>query len=139
MFVAAALRAVVAGMRPAGDLVLAFLSDEEAGGDLGAAHLVRERPDLLAGVRYALGEFGGFTLELGGRRFYPIRVAEKQLCWLIGLCYSRRGKRTSWRRSTGWWQVRQWPSQQRRRGCRSSTACGSVRPAAALLGTSVRV
>jgi acetylornithine deacetylase/succinyl-diaminopimelate desuccinylase-like protein len=50
--------------------------------DLGAAHLVRERPDLLAGVRYALGEFGGFSLELGGRRFYPIQVAEKQLCWL---------------------------------------------------------
>jgi acetylornithine deacetylase/succinyl-diaminopimelate desuccinylase-like protein len=82
MFLAAALRAVATGMQPAGDLVLAFLSDEEAGGDLGAAHLVRERPDLLAGVRYALGEFGGFTLEMGGRRFYPIQVAEKQLCWV---------------------------------------------------------
>ena len=79
---ASALRAVATGMQPAGDLVLAFVSDEEAGGDLGAAHLVRERPDLLAGVRYALGEFGGFTLDIGGRRFYPIQVAEKQLCWL---------------------------------------------------------
>jgi acetylornithine deacetylase/succinyl-diaminopimelate desuccinylase-like protein len=82
MFTAAALRAVATGLRPAGDVVLAFLSDEEAGGDLGAAHLVHERPDLLAGVRYALGEFGGFTLEMGGRRFYPIQVAEKQLCWM---------------------------------------------------------
>jgi acetylornithine deacetylase/succinyl-diaminopimelate desuccinylase-like protein len=82
MFVAAALRAAATGLPLAGDVVLALLSDEEAGGDMGAAHLVRERPDLLAGVRYALGEFGGFSLDLGGRRFYPIQVAEKQLCWL---------------------------------------------------------
>jgi len=45
MFVASALRAAATGMQPAGDVVLALLSDEEAGGDLGAAHLVRERPD----------------------------------------------------------------------------------------------
>jgi acetylornithine deacetylase/succinyl-diaminopimelate desuccinylase-like protein len=63
-------------------VVLALVSDEEAGGDAGAAHLVRERPDLLANVRYALGEFGGFSLNLGGRRFYPIQVSEKQLCWV---------------------------------------------------------
>jgi acetylornithine deacetylase/succinyl-diaminopimelate desuccinylase-like protein len=82
MFVAAALRAAATGLALAGDVVLALVSDEESGGDSGAAHLVRERPDLLAGVRYALGEFGGFSLNLGGRRFYPIQVAEKQLCWL---------------------------------------------------------
>jgi acetylornithine deacetylase/succinyl-diaminopimelate desuccinylase-like protein len=82
MFVAAALRAAATELPLAGDVVLALVSDEEAGGDLGAAHLVRERPDLLAGVRYALGEFGGFSLNLGGRRFYPIQVAEKQLCWM---------------------------------------------------------
>ncbi|HEV3378253.1 MAG TPA: M20/M25/M40 family metallo-hydrolase [Thermoleophilaceae bacterium] len=82
MFVAAVLRAAATGLPLAGDVVLALVSDEEAGGDVGAAHLVRERPDLLAGVRYALGEFGGFSLDLGGRRFYPIQVAEKQPCWL---------------------------------------------------------
>jgi acetylornithine deacetylase/succinyl-diaminopimelate desuccinylase-like protein len=82
MFVAAALRAAATGLPLAADVVLALVSDEEAGGDVGAAHLVRARPDLLAGVRYALGEFGGFSLELGGRRFYPIQVAEKQPCWL---------------------------------------------------------
>jgi acetylornithine deacetylase/succinyl-diaminopimelate desuccinylase-like protein len=82
MFVAAALRAAASGMQPAGDVVLALLCDEEAGGDLGAAHLVRERPDLLDGVRYSLGEFGGFTLDIAGRRFYPIQVAEKQVCFL---------------------------------------------------------
>ena len=65
-----------------GDLVLVVLSDEEAGGDLGARYLVEEQPELFAGMRYALGEFGGFTLHLGGKRFYPIQVAEKQICWL---------------------------------------------------------
>jgi acetylornithine deacetylase/succinyl-diaminopimelate desuccinylase-like protein len=82
MFVAAVVRAVATGMQPAGDVVLALLADEEAGGDAGAAHLVRERPDLLEGVRYSLGEFGGFTLDMAGRRFYPIQVAEKQVCFL---------------------------------------------------------
>ena len=82
MFVAAVLRAVATGMRPAGDVVLALLADEEAGGDAGAAHLVRERPELLEGVRYSLGEFGGFTLDMAGRRFYPIQVAEKQVCFV---------------------------------------------------------
>lgn len=81
MFVAAALRAAASGMQPAGDVVLALLCDEEAGGDLGAAYLVRKRPDLLDGVRYSLGEFGGFTLDIAGRRFYPIQVAEKQVCF----------------------------------------------------------
>src|SRR5215210_682561 len=41
-------------------------------------------------------------------------------------------------RSTGCRQVRQRPAQQRRTGWRSSTACGSVRPAAGLLGRAVR-
>lgn len=82
MFVAAALRARARGLIPAGDIILALVADEEAGGDEGARVLVEDRPDLLEGVRYALGEFGGFTLELGGKRFYPIQVAEKQICWL---------------------------------------------------------
>ena len=70
------------GARLPGDVVLVVLSDEEAGGDYGAKFLVEEHPELFEGVRYALGEFGGFTLYVGGRRFYPIQVAEKQICWL---------------------------------------------------------
>ena len=31
---------------------------------------------------YAIGEFGGFSLFVGKKKFYPIMVAEKQLCWL---------------------------------------------------------
>ena len=69
-------------MRPPGDLLLCVLADEEAGGDLGARFLVEEHPELFAGIRFALGEFGGFSLTIGGQRFYPIQVAEKQICWL---------------------------------------------------------
>ena len=82
MLVAAFVRAKREGVQLPGDVLLVVLADEEAGGDLGARFLVEERPALFAGMRYALGEFGGFTLHLGGKRFYPIQVAEKQICWL---------------------------------------------------------
>lgn len=82
MMVHAIIRCAREGVQPGGDVVLAVLADEEAGGDLGALHLVRERPDLLEGIKYALGEFGGFTMDIAGRRFAPIQVTEKQVCWL---------------------------------------------------------
>ena len=80
MMLHAILRAHAEGLTPAGDLVLCVLADEEDGGGLGAQHLVTERPELLDGIRYAIGEFGGFTQEVAGRRFYPIQVTEKQVC-----------------------------------------------------------
>jgi acetylornithine deacetylase/succinyl-diaminopimelate desuccinylase-like protein len=82
MLVSAFLRVARGDVRRDGDLVLAVLSDEEAGGDFGARFLVEEHPHLFEGIRYGISEFGGFTLHLGGRRFYPIQVAEKQICWL---------------------------------------------------------
>ncbi len=82
MLLAALLRVKRLGIQPPGDLLLALLSDEEAGGDFGARFLVEEQAGLFAGVRYALGEFGGFSLDIGKKRFYPIQVAEKQACWL---------------------------------------------------------
>lgn len=82
MMLAALMRARAGGLVPAGDVVLAVLSDEEAGGDQGARFLVETHPDRFEGVRFALGEFGGATLHVAGRRFYPVQVAEKQVCWL---------------------------------------------------------
>jgi acetylornithine deacetylase/succinyl-diaminopimelate desuccinylase-like protein len=82
MMLAAFMRARVEGLRPAGDVILCVLSDEEAGGDYGAKWLVESHPEEFAGVKYAIGEFGGLTLHLGGARLYPIMVAEKQLCTL---------------------------------------------------------
>ncbi len=81
MMLAAFLRARAEGLKPLGDIVLAILSDEEAGGDFGAKFLVEEHPEEFAEIRYAIGEFGGFTFTVGKRRFYPIQVAEKQMCW----------------------------------------------------------
>jgi acetylornithine deacetylase/succinyl-diaminopimelate desuccinylase-like protein len=82
MLVSAFLRAKTEGTALPGDVILVVLADEEAGGDVGARFLAEEHAHLFEGVRYALSEFGGFSLEISGRRFYPIQVAEKQICWL---------------------------------------------------------
>jgi acetylornithine deacetylase/succinyl-diaminopimelate desuccinylase-like protein len=82
MMLAGFLQAAEADTPPPGDVVLCLLSDEEAGGDYGARFLVENYAELFNGVRYAIGEFGGFTMEIAGRRFYPVMVAEKQLCSL---------------------------------------------------------
>lgn len=80
MLLAALLRFQAEGLSPPGDVILAVLSDEEAGGDFGARFLVEKHPEQFAGVRHAIGEFGGFRLDVAGRRLYPIQVAEKEIC-----------------------------------------------------------
>ncbi|MEO8289104.1 MAG: M20/M25/M40 family metallo-hydrolase [Chloroflexota bacterium] len=80
MYTAALLRIKADGIEPAGDIILAIVSDEENGGNYGAKFLVEEHPELFEGVRYSIGESGGFTIFMGGRKFYPIQVAEKQIC-----------------------------------------------------------
>jgi acetylornithine deacetylase/succinyl-diaminopimelate desuccinylase-like protein len=82
MLVSAFLRAKRDGGTLPGDVILAVLADEEAGGDVGARFLAEEHAHLFEGVQFALSEFGAFSLEISGRRFYPIQVAEKQICWL---------------------------------------------------------
>jgi acetylornithine deacetylase/succinyl-diaminopimelate desuccinylase-like protein len=81
MMLSAFLRANAEGLKPAGDVILTIVADEEACGDFGARFLVEQHPEEFAGVRYAIGEFGGFTLWVGKRRFYPIQIAEKQIVW----------------------------------------------------------
>jgi len=82
MMLAAFLRAKAEGTALPGDVVLAVLCDEEAGSDDGAKYLVEHYPEVFQGIRYALGEAGGFSLYIGGRKFYPIQVVEKQVCWM---------------------------------------------------------
>jgi acetylornithine deacetylase/succinyl-diaminopimelate desuccinylase-like protein len=82
MMLAAFLRARAEGLVPAGDVVLAILSDEEAGGDYGAGYLVENHAEQFEGIRYALGEFGGASMYVAQRTFYPIQIAEKQMCWM---------------------------------------------------------
>ena len=80
MMVLAILRFVAQGRSPAGDVVIALVSDEEAGGFQGAGWLAANRPELFGGIRHGLGEGGGFAWHVGGRRFYPLMVAEKRVC-----------------------------------------------------------
>jgi acetylornithine deacetylase/succinyl-diaminopimelate desuccinylase-like protein len=82
MMVAAFLRAQAEGIQLPGDVLLTILSDEEVGGEYGAKFLVENHAELFKGVRYALGEFGGFTMYIAGQRFYPVQVMEKKTCGL---------------------------------------------------------
>lgn len=82
MMLSALIRTKSEEFFPPDDVVLALLSHEEAGCDSEARYLVDHHPERFEGVQYSIGEFGGFNLHLGGRRFYPIMVAEKQVCRL---------------------------------------------------------
>jgi acetylornithine deacetylase/succinyl-diaminopimelate desuccinylase-like protein len=91
MMLAAFMRCKASGRTPPGDVILCLMADEEAGSDLGAEFLVSEHPELFANVRYAIGEFGGVNMQVGGRSFYPIMVAEKHLCWTRATIRGRAG------------------------------------------------
>ena len=82
MMVSALLQAQARGGAP-GDLVLAVLADEEAGGNQGAKFLVDKHPELFTGIKHGIGESGGVVQHLGGRRFYPIMVSEKRGCQVL--------------------------------------------------------
>lgn len=72
-----------AATKPERDLVLVFTADEEAGGILGAHHLVDRHPDLFDGVTEAIGEVGGFSYTVSDDlRLYLIETAEKGIDWL---------------------------------------------------------
>jgi acetylornithine deacetylase/succinyl-diaminopimelate desuccinylase-like protein len=91
MMLSAFLRANAEGLQPPGDIILAIVTDEEAGGEDGAKFLVEDHADLFKDVRYAIGEFGGFSLTVGKKRFYPIMIAEKQICWMKATVRGRGG------------------------------------------------
>lgn len=67
------------GKRPTRDVIFAAVSDEEEGCRHGSRFLVEQHPDLVR-ADYMLGEFGGFSLDVKGVRYYPIQVAEKGAC-----------------------------------------------------------
>ena len=82
MMTCAVLRAAAEGHTPAGDVILTIMSDEEAGSDYGARFLTEQHPEQFDGAKYAIGEGGGSAQYMGDQRFYPLMVAEKQVCWL---------------------------------------------------------
>lgn len=70
-----------AGVVPSRPLVLCFTADEEAGGAKGAGFLAREHRELFDGCTVAIGEVGGFSTTVRGRRLYLIEAAEKGMAW----------------------------------------------------------
>jgi acetylornithine deacetylase/succinyl-diaminopimelate desuccinylase-like protein len=77
MMIAALLRAKAEQADLPGDVILALLSDEEAGSKHGARYLVDNHASYFTGIRYAIGEFGAFSFYVGKKKFYPIMIAEK--------------------------------------------------------------
>lgn len=72
------------GVKPDRDIVLLFLPDEEAGGRHGAHWLIDNRPDIFENVTDAVGEVGGFSLEVNPQlRMYFIETAEKGIRWML--------------------------------------------------------
>lgn len=69
-----------AGARLERDIVIASVADEEAGGHKGIRFLLDEHPDLVD-AEYALGEFGGFSMDVAGKRFYFCQTGEKGISW----------------------------------------------------------
>jgi len=70
------------GRRPPRDVVLVFTADEEAGGRWGARFLVDDHPGVFEGVTEAIGEVGGYSVTIGGRRLYLMQTAERGIAWL---------------------------------------------------------
>ena len=58
------------------DVLFTCTADEEAGGTAGARWVAEHRPAWLRAAG-GLNECGGVSTTVGGRRFYPIQVAEK--------------------------------------------------------------
>ncbi|HKY56755.1 MAG TPA: M20/M25/M40 family metallo-hydrolase [Aeromicrobium sp.] len=71
-----------AGAIPNRPVTLVFTADEEAGSLLGAHWLVEHRPELFDGITDAVGEVGGFSVPVAGRRLYLIQSGEKGMAWL---------------------------------------------------------
>ncbi len=71
-----------AGVIPDRPITLVFTADEEAGGVMGAHWIADHRPDLLEGCTEAIGEVGGFSTEINGKRLYLIESGEKGIAWM---------------------------------------------------------
>ncbi len=80
-----------AGRLPDRELVLCLTADEEAGGHKGAEVIVQQHPDEIADCTEAIGEVGGFSATVRGRRIYLIEAAEKGMAWMKLTARGRAG------------------------------------------------
>jgi acetylornithine deacetylase/succinyl-diaminopimelate desuccinylase-like protein len=91
MILASVRDLVRCGVRPPRDLVVAFLADEEAGGNHGGRWLVRHHADLFEGVSDAVSEVGGFSVRIADRHTYLLQTGEKGMAWLRLVAHGRAG------------------------------------------------
>ncbi len=80
-----------AGREPERPVVLCFTADEEAGGHKGAEVLVNEHAEEFEGCTEAVGEVGGFSATVRGRRIYLVEAAEKGMAWMKLTARGRAG------------------------------------------------
>ena len=90
MFITAVLRLKAEEAVLPFDVLLLCLCDEEDKGDFGAKYICCEHAGLLEGVKYAIGELGGFSMYISGKKFYPVMVSEKQ-CAHLKVCFKGKG------------------------------------------------
>ena len=72
------------------DIILAMTADEETGDNQGIGPLSERHPDLIR-AEYALSEFGGFSMYIGNKCFYPVQTAEKGTAWMRMVAKGRPG------------------------------------------------
>ncbi|MGH3239683.1 MAG: M20/M25/M40 family metallo-hydrolase [Spirillospora sp.] len=91
MTLATVRRRLREGRRTRGDLVLAFLADEECTGDYGSRYVAREHRAYFDGCAEAISESGGYSVHADGadgaagadgRRIYPIATGERGTMWM---------------------------------------------------------
>ncbi len=68
-------------VKPQRDLIFAGVADEEAGCRYGSLWLCQHHTDLVRS-EFAIGEGGGFNIQVAGKSFFTIQVAEKGVCWV---------------------------------------------------------
>ncbi len=96
MMICAMMKAKIENTPLPGDVILCVLSDEEVLGEYGSVYMVENHADLFKDVRFALGEGGGFSLYVSGKRFYPIEIAEKQKCGIRATIRGEAGHGSSY-------------------------------------------
>ena len=91
MMIAVARYLQRAKITPQRDVILAFFADEEAGGRWGGHWVVDNHPDIFEGASDAVGEVGGYSTMVAGKRVYLLQTAEKGLQWLDLVARGRAG------------------------------------------------
>lgn len=81
MSVATLTRLAREGVTPERDIIFAGVADEEAGCRYGSLWLCGNHRELVQS-ELAIGEGGGFNIQVAGKTFFTVQVAEKGVCWV---------------------------------------------------------